>query len=998
MADLLSIGISGLKVHQTALAVTGHNITNVNTEGYSRQDINVVAQTPQFLGGIWIGGGAQIDDVRRVYDEFLVDQLRKDTSTFEGLDSLTLNAEQIDSLMADPGTGLQPGLERFFGSLQAAIDDSSSIPARQVVISESQGLVDRFKTINARLEDHNATLNGQMEAMVGSINAYAEAIAELNKQILFASSSSQGNKPNDLLDKRDLALKGLSELVGTTVVEQDGNSINVSIGTGQTLVVGTTIQKIEVVAGSGDPQRKSIVMTQNGVELDITREVSGGQLSGLLEFREQVLDPAINQLGRISLGLQEFINDQHQRGIDIDGQPGQLFFEDFNAPDIAQLRTVGNDENAKPDDRQLAVYINDTSKLTDSDYRVEFTGPNDVTFKVVRIEDGSEVLKASISTDFPDNFEIDGFTLSFEAGSYKAGDQFYLMPTRSGAKDIELNLELPQQIALAVPIMTNASIGNIGSGEISSGKVFDIGTAAFEIPGQIQPPLIIQFTSATSYDVLDNSDPANPVPLFPPLMNQQYIPGITNNLLPTDDAVLAVTSLGGYVPSSPTYQDWRVAPITVGNGLFPGRLTISEPDPITGNTLDRPEIFIPADTSAKETARLLSLEAGVNATARTTVELTDFVAGVYLSNSPFPDEPVKLYLNGIELTDVLPTGQLKYDPSYPSEVPEPLSPDFVADRINANFDFRDQGIMARSDGVSVEIIAINGEDLAFEIDGELGDGFKFSNGDDIYLKPTGQGLNSPLSEFEGFDFSEDGPFTFEFDIPGQGTFSIELTGNHTSSADVLNEIKTKIEDTTYFFNGELDIAIDNKGNITFQPRLEVFGNGDWGSYKVTMGGQVKVALDEGLRMSSDPNLSNLFEEEPVHEPVYLGYEMTMTGIPDEGDEFEVNFNNDAVSDNRNGNLLANLQNVEIIEDDMTLSEGYGRMVEEVGSITARAQINKESAKTLLDHSEASVQAVSGVNLDEEAAKLIQYELGYNASAQVISVARDIFSTLIGIFR
>ncbi len=194
------------------------------------------------------------------------------------------------------------------------------------------------------------------------------------------------------------------------------------------------------------------------------------------------------------------------------------------------------------------------------------------------------------------------------------------------------------------------------------------------------------------------------------------------------------------------------------------------------------------------------------------------------------------------------------------------------------------------------------------------------------------------------------------------------------------------------------MAIDNKGNITFQPRLEVFGNGDWGSYKVTMGGQVKVALDEGLRMSSDPNLSNLFEEEPVHEPVYLGYEITMTGIPDEGDEFEVNFNNDAVSDNRNGNLLANIQNVEIIEDDMTLSEGYGRMVEEVGSITARAQINKESAKTLLDHSEASVQAVSGVNLDEEAAKLIQYELGYNASAQVISVARDIFSTLIGIFR
>ncbi len=998
MADLLSIGISGLKVHQTALAVTGNNITNVNTEGYSRQEVDVVSNTPQFLGGIWVGSGARIDDVQRVYDEFLVDQLRVDTSNFSELDSLQLNAGQIDSLMADPGTGLQPGLERFFGSLQAAIDDPSSIPARQVVISESQGLVDRFQTIDKRLTDHNTTLNGQMDAIVGNINALGEAIAELNEQILFASSSAQGSKPNELLDKRDLALKELSELVGTTVVEQDGNSINVSIGNGQSLVVGTTIQKIEVVGGSGDPQRKSVVLTQNGVELDITREISGGQLSGLLAFRDEVLDPAINQLGRISLGLQEFINEQHQKGIDIDGQPGEIFFKDYNASDIAQRRTVGSADNAKPDDRQLAVYITDTTSLTNSDYRIEFTGPNDVSFKVIRIDDGAEVLKTAISTDFPDTFEIDGFTLSFEAGNYKAGDEFYLMPTRSGAKDIELSLELPQQIALAVPIMTNASVGNRGSGEISSGEVFDINTAAFEIPGQLQPPLLIKFTSATTYDVLDNSDPAHPIPLFPSLMNQQYIPGITNNLLPTDSTVSAVTSLGGYVPQSATYQDWRLAPITVGNGLFPGRLTISEPDPITGNMVDRPEFFIAADTPAIETARLLSLENGINATARTTVELKDFVAGVYLTNSPFPDEPVILTLNGVELTDVLPLDQLKYDTPYPDVVPEPLTPNFIADRINANFDFRDQGIMARSDGESVQIIAINGEDLAFEIDGELGDGFKYSDGDDTYLKPTGEALPTPLSEFDGYDFSVGGPFTFEFDVQGQGVFSIELTGTHATGADVLDEIRTQIEATTYSFNGDLDVEIDAKGNITFQPRLEVFGNGDWGSYKVTMGGEIKVILDEGLTLSSAPNLSNLFEEEPSHEPVYLGYEITMTGIPDEGDEYQVNFNNDAVSDNRNGNLLSNIQNVEIIEDDMTLSEGYGRMVEEVGSVTARAQINAESAKTLLDFSESSVQSVSGVNLDEEAAKLIQYELGYNAAAQVISVARDIFSTLIGIFR
>ncbi len=1010
MADILDIGISGLKLHQTALTVTGHNITNVDTEGYSRQEVSISALSPQFRGGIWVGSGAEVDGVRRVYDEFLVAQLHKDTATFNELNTLAKNAEQIDSLLADPGTGLQPGLESYFNAMQAAIDDPSSLPARQVVLSESQGLVDRFHTINERLIDQNTTLNGQMETMVGQINALAEAISELNEQILFASSSASGLPPNDLLDKRDLAIKKLSELVGTTSVDQDGKAVNVSVGQGQSIVIGTDVQKLEVVTGKGDPSRSSIVLVSNGIEIDITREISGGQLGGLLDFRTQILDPAINQLGRTSLALQQNINEQHLKGIDIDGQPGELFFEDLNSPEVAQRRVIGSAENAKPDDRQVAVYIDDSNLLTDSDYRVNFVGPNDVTFTVTRVNDGKLMLTSAITTDYPDEYEIDGFTLSFEEGNFVKGDSFYLMPVRNGAQDIELEIELPQQLALASPVMTDTAIGNIGSGDISSGRVFDETTSAFEIPGQLSPPLLIQFTSDTTYNVMDNSDPTAPIPLFPPLMNLTYIPGVENNLLPTDTTQTAVTSIGGYVPASPTYQDWRFPPTTPGNGLFPARLTISEINPITGFPIERPELFIPADQPASEIARILSEEPGLKASARTTVQLDNFTAGVHDPDSPFPDEPVHLYLNGVELTDVLVEPQLKYDSSYPTEVPEPLTPNFIADRINANFDFQEQGIIARSDGERVTIIALNGEDLSFEIDGEspipaappapavTGDGFRISNGDDIYLRPTGERLSKPLTEFDGFDFSTGGPYTFEFDIPGQGTFSIELTGTHATGAEVLNEIQTKIEDTTYFFNGNLDIDIDEKGNILFQPRLDVVAAGDFGSYKVTMGGQVKVVLDEGLQLSSAPNLSNLFEEEPEHEPTYLGYEVSMSGIPKDGDTFTIDFNTDAVADSRNGNLISAIQNKEIVENDMTASESYGRLVEEVGSVTARAQINSESAETLLIFSQNSVDAVSGVNLDEEAARLIQYELAYNASAQVITVARSLFDTLVGIFR
>ena len=992
MADILDIGISGLRTHQAALTVTGHNIANVDTEGYSRQEATIANASPNFQGGIWLGNGAYVDDVRRVYDEFLVRQLQKDTSTFNYFDTLATNAETVDKLLADPGTGIQPGIENMFGALQAAIDDPSSLPARQVVISESQGLVDRYQSIYGRLADSNEIMNGQLAVLTTQITTIAEAIAELNQQIQFATASAQGNKPNDLLDKRDLALKQLSELVGTTVVEQDNNAVNVFIGNGQPLVVGNEFNQLTTKTGQDDASRHSIVFIRNNLVQDVTANVTGGQIGGLLEYRKEVLDPVINQLGRTAIALALNMNEQHKLGIDIDGLPGDLYFEDVNTPKMARARVSGRADNALPDDRVMGAYITNANQLTDSDYRVEFVGPNDFTFRVTRVNDGKEMLTTTLSTSFPESFNIDGFDLTFESGSFQQGDEFYVMPTRTGAKDIELDIELPQELALATAVMTDFDVGNRGSGEISPGTVYDSTTDAFAVPGELHPPLLIKFTSDTTYDVLDNTDPANPIPLFPPIMNQTYTPGLVNNLLPLNEGKTAVTSFGGYLPANATYQDYMQPTVTPGNGLFPARVRFADPDPITGGMKNRAVVSLPYQTSAKDIAAELSKQNGVSASARTMVQLTGFTqdASGFIAN--------KFYLNGVDLSDSLPPGQVKYAEGYPETVPDPLNANFIADRINSNFNFQDQGIIARSDGTTVTIIAVNGDDLAMEWQGDHGDGVSISNGQDIYVEPVGTRLSKPLSKYEGYDFTDGGPYIFEFTDPMQGTFTITMSGNFATGADLITEIEDQINSTLYAYNGRLSVDIDEKGNIKFQPTLDITSGGSNGSYKLTMGGQVKVVMDEGIQMSTEPPGSNLFAANPQQDPVYFGYEISMQGIPKDGDQFTVAFNTDAVTDNRNGVFLGGVQTKEIIEGDMTLSEGYGRMVEEVGSITARAQINQESAEVLLNNTQDSVDAVSGVNLDEEAAKLIQYELGYNASAQVISTARELFSTLIGIFR
>lgn len=992
MGDLLGIGITGLKAQQTALSVTGHNITNAGTEGYSRQTVSFNENTPQFIGGVWTGNGVTVDTIQRVYDEFLTEQMQRDTSIFNEFDTLSLNASQIDSLLADAGTGIQPGIERMFGSLQSVVDDPSSLPARQVLISEANGLVDRFSSINDRLNDQNDIINGQMEVVAGEISTIGNAISELNEQIQFALAASNGSPPNDMLDQRDKLITDLAELVAVEVVAQDGSAVNVFIGNGQALVVGNESNEIFAAAGNTDPSRIGLFFRKGDSVQEITAEIKGGQLGGMLEFRETVLEPTINGLGRVAISINDAFNQQHQLGIDFEGLKGKDFFTDVNNPSSTYLRVQGDSRNEKPNDRLVSVHITDSSQLTTDNYRMEFPGPGDYVFKVYNDKTGEELASTALSGEFPQSIEIDGFEIRMEAGTFQAGDKFLITPTRSGASNIDMKITRPEEVAIASPLSTDSAIGNRGTGSISQGSVYDINTSYLASEGEMDPPLLVRFSSPTTYDVLDNSDPGNPIPLFPPLMNQTFVPGISNSILPPDEGKTAFTSFGGYLPVTPTYQaPAPAATVNALNGFFPERIVINLEDPNTGLKTAQPLLTTPANSSAQEIARLLSERDGVEASARTTVTLSDFTEDA----NPFIE--TNLTLNGVILTDTLLPSQNKYDSSYPETVPEPLNANFIADRINANFDFQDMGIMAKSDGENVTIIALNGEDLSFEITGDLGDGFSISNSQDTVLTQTGATPFSNLSEFEGYDFSLGGPYTYEFEGPDKQSYSIELTGNHATGADVVAEIQNKIDSSGFVHAGNLDVTLNEKGEISFQSKLAVNATGVNGSNKIAMGGEIKVVLDENYSLEIEPPGNNLFPTNPVGEAVHFGFDMEINGIVEAGDKFTVQFNKDGTSDSRNGVALGNLQTSDSIGGNSSFSEAYSILVEEVGSITSRAQINKESSEVLLRNSKDAVDSSSGVNLDEEAAALIQYELAYNASAKVIKVARDIFDTLINTF-
>ncbi len=994
MGNLLGIAISGLKAQQAALTVTGNNITNAGTEGYSRQVVRLDENSAQYSGGVWIGSGVSVDSVTRVYDEFLTRQLRSDTSTYYQYESLASNAGAVDGLLADSETGIQPALEDYFGALQTVVDDPSSIAAREVLLSEANTLGDRFKAISDQLNEINEVINGQLKTMADGITSIAASIAELNKEIKFAYGASQGAEPSTLLDQRDALLLQLSEIVDVSVVELDDYSVNVSIGSGQALVLGNDYNRLYASSGAADPSRTALYFSNGSEVLNITGSLSGGELGGTLDFRDQVLDPTMNTLGKLSLVMAESINEQHALGLDYNSLVGGDFFTDINSEKRVYSRVLGDDANADPDDRDISVHITDAGSLTTSDYTLEFIGPDNYNYRITRVDDGERVATGAITGAYPEVIEVDGFDIHLDGGSFQAGDDFLIMPTRKEASELDVSITDPEEIALASPIITDAAIGNTGTAEITQGAVVDLDTTWFNEDGELDPPLIIVFTSATTYDVLDNSDPANPRPLSPPIENQSYVSGISNTIYLGAPGETVVSSYGGVLADAAVYQaPSPAAVVDAVNGFSAARINITYTDPETGQTSTAPTLDIDANTSAKDIARQLSRYEGVDASAVTTLQLTDFT-----SDESDNFLAMGVSLNGIELTDnITGNNQTKYAEGYPQDVPDPMTPDFLADRINACYELQELGISARSDGVTLTITAINGDDLDLDVRGDKGDGFSVSNGNDIVLQETGSSPYIILNEYDGYDFTVGGPYTYEFEVSGQGTFSITLDENYADGDALLAGITARLEDAGFAYSGELDIAISESGQISFQPRVDVRGTGIHGSSKFAMGGQIKIVLDEHYSMSSEPPGSNLFAAEPEAVSSYSGIDIAISGVADAGDKFTIGFNDDAISDNRNGAVLLSLQNLDTSDGNSTYSEVYSTLVETVGSVTSRAQTNRDTSEAIMSSSQDAVSSVSGVNLDEEAAALIQYELVYNANAKVIQVAQDIFDTLISSF-
>ncbi len=457
-SSLINIGISGLKAQQAALATTGHNITNASTPGYSRQTVQIEAHPPQYSGSAYIGRGAVLQSITRVASEYATNQVRLDTSAFAGLDTFVNQIGQVDSLLADDQTGLAPAMQTFFGALQSASSDPSSIPTRQVVLSDAAGLASRFNTMYERLNTQQLGLDQQLRSTTDEIDELAKGIAALNDRIGSADGRSSGVLPNDLLDQRDEMLRQLAEKVDVKVVAQGDGQLSVFIGKGQPLITGSQASTMQVV-GNG---QIALSTSKDAPGQVVTSSIAGGQLGGLLDFRNGVLDSALNQLGRIAIGLADAINQQQHKGVTLDGEFGDDLFTSINDPTTVAQRAVATNLTPGYSAGQLNVTIDKASQLSTSDYEVRFDRVGNGAFTLVRLNDGKVVAEGSVGQGLPTRVSADGFTVEIQSGQFHGGDRYLIQPTRSGARDIGPLTTNAADLAFSSPVRVDSSYRQSG--------------------------------------------------------------------------------------------------------------------------------------------------------------------------------------------------------------------------------------------------------------------------------------------------------------------------------------------------------------------------------------------------------------------------------------------------------------------------------------------------------------------------------------------------------
>lgn len=378
--NMSNIGKSGLMVSKQALATTGHNIANVNTEGFSRQVVDQSAGPNLPSGRLTFGNGAWAKKVSRVSDEYLERRIQKEHKEFANIEEKDVYLQQTEQIMNESNTeGMNRLATKFFNEFRKLSADTGSSAVRASVREASHQLIGEVRRMSGALDDVAKNIDTRIEGYVGQMNALSKEVRDLN--ILIDRAELGGGDAPDLKDQRDIALKKLGAFGDISTNRDADGRVTVTLGGHIPIVCGEEVTPLYVLrTGANEKTGKRAngldVFVGNPVPERITDKLNAGRFGGLLEVRDKDIAGAVKKLDEVAYAITKEVNGIHRQGFGLDGINGRDFFKDIDQVEGASGKIAVSDTILNNIDSIAAA--KEPNSLSDNRIAIALSGIGDL--------------------------------------------------------------------------------------------------------------------------------------------------------------------------------------------------------------------------------------------------------------------------------------------------------------------------------------------------------------------------------------------------------------------------------------------------------------------------------------------------------------------------------------------------------------------------------------------------------------------------------------------
>ncbi|MCE0494449.1 flagellar hook-associated protein FlgK [Vibrio salinus] len=430
-SDLLNVGTQSVLTAQRQLGTTGHNISNVNTEGYSRQSVIQGTNMPRQYGGQTYGMGVHVENVRRSWDQFAVKELNLATTDYSKKRDTEENLNMLSGMLSSVASKKIPeNLNEWFDAIKTLADTPNDVGARKVVLEKANLVAQNLNDFHDTVRRQYEVTNKGLEVGVKRINQLAIELRDLQRLMMKTPGPH-----NDLMDQHEKLVKELSQYTKVTVTKRkNAEGFNIHIGNGHTLVSGTEASQLKLIPGKPDTHQLRLAMVEGKGIKPISHRDIDGKLGALFDMRDNQIPHLLDEMGRMTTALSYEVNDLQSQGLDLRGDIGQKMFTDVNSEEIAKSRVVTG-SNSEAD---MEVYIDDITQLKGGQYSLLYDGSDYIT----TLPDGEQkVLEPSGG-----ELNIDGLRIKINNEPEK-GERILIRPTRDAARQIKTMFNDPTKIA-----------------------------------------------------------------------------------------------------------------------------------------------------------------------------------------------------------------------------------------------------------------------------------------------------------------------------------------------------------------------------------------------------------------------------------------------------------------------------------------------------------------------------------------------------------------------